>query len=204
MLFAVGCVVLFVFFFALGELFLIPHLYHRSHRKQTQCANHLRQLGGVFTCEAMEDPEFPREGGVPLLIAFRRKEFIQRGSEEIFTCPEDPDVHIPETKADSAAYDTVDLSDAEALGRLCSYAVRDFERYPLDPKSKEAQWIMCDRQGLDGRTPHHKGGIFVLFADGAVQFKDREFLGLGPDDPSIVGPDSPHAELRKMIIVPAD
>jgi hypothetical protein len=178
-------------------------LFFSSHGSQitpqTTCANHLRQLGGILTVESMEHG-YPETGGVPLLIEYCRRGFIQRGREEILTCPGDPDVGVPPP----GVVDTVDVTDAKALGHLSSYAVRDFARYPLDEESETAQWIMCDRQGADGRTDHHHDGINVLFDDGAVQFRDREALGLSPDEPIIVGPDSPHAELRKMAIVPVE
>ena len=178
-------------------------LFFSSHGSQvtplTTCANHLRQLGGILTSESMEHGH-PETGGVPLLIEYCRRGFIQRGREKILTCPSDPDVGVPLPEL----FDAVDVTDAKALGRLCSYAVRDFERYPLDEKSETAQWIMCDRQGTDGRTDHHHDGINVLFDDGAVQFRDREALGLGPDESIVVGPDSPHPELRKMVIVPVE
>ncbi len=173
----------------------------RGNQYSATCSNHLRQLGGVFTSETMDHNAYPESGGVPLLIAYRRRLFIQHGREETLTCPGDPNVNVPESASDSAAYDTVDVNDTAALGRMFSYAVRDFARFPLDPEATRAEWIMCDRQGLDGRTPHHRDGINVLFADGAVQFRDREALGLAPDEPIIVGPDSPHPELRKMLFL---
>jgi prepilin-type processing-associated H-X9-DG protein len=184
---------------------MTPGLNSTVH-PQTRCANNLRQFGGLFTSESMEHG-VAAEGGVALFLSYRRKGFIQREREWIFVCPHDPDAREPTTTADSRSYDTVDLTDAEALGALCSYAVRDFARFPIaddgtDPETGEVAWIACDRQGKDGRTPHHDDGLNVLFADGAVQFKDRAFLGIAPEDPIIVGPGSPHPELRKMAFVP--
>ena len=188
-----------------GAVVLVPS--DSMNMPQVTCANHLRQFGGLFVSESGESG-IPDGGGVPLLISYRRMGLIQRGREEIFACPDDPDVRVPTTGADSAIYDTVDVAHPEALAPLCSYAVRDLARYPIDadgtdPETGEVAWVACDRQGKDGRTPHHDGGLNVLFADGAVQFKDREFLGIAADDPIIVGPDSPHPELRKMVFVPA-
>lgn len=197
------CVTLLVLLAAIKSLLPSPN---RGGWPQTRCGNHLRQFGGIFTSESMEQGH-PDGGGVPLLISYRRKGFIQTGREEVFTCPQDPDVHVPTTDADSRVYDSADITDPEALATLCSYAFRDLARFPIeadgtDPETGEIAWLACDRQGKDGRTPHHKDGLMVLFADGAVQWRGREALDIAPDDPIIVGPDSPHPELRKMAFVP--
>ena len=63
------------------------------------------------------------------------------------------------------------------------------------------QIIACDRQGSTGDTSHHRGGINVLFDNGTTRFLDREELGLGPDDPIVVGPDAKHEMLRQVVTV---
>jgi hypothetical protein len=79
---------------------------------------------------------------------------------------------------------------------VLSYAIRDFALYPVDPIAIEPQIIACDRLGADGRTLHHKDGLIVLFETGAARWMDRAALGLGPDDPIVVGPTSTHPMLK--------
>jgi len=202
--FVVGCIALFVVCLFGGTVLVMPADRFPKH---TGCANHLRQIGGLLCVEALEHGAYPDHGGAPLLFEWRRAHFIQRGREAVFIYPDDPDAREPVGAAASLLYETVDVTDAAALAPLCSYAVRDFARFPVDPDGKdpetgEVAWVACDRQGADGRTPHHEGGLNVLFADGAVQLWDRERLGIADDEPIVVGPDSPHPELRKMVFVP--
>ena len=81
----------------------------------------------------------------------------------------------------------------------CSYAVRDFKRFPLDPNSKELEIIACDRMGPEGRTSHHRDGLCVLFSNGSMKFMDRAALGIDPWGEFTVGPDSTHSELKKVV-----
>jgi hypothetical protein len=183
---------------------LISRPHHRERKPQTACANHLRQLGGIYASEPMELGQ-PVTGGVHLLIEWFQKGLVPAEYVEVFRCPDDPSLVQPDVYEPlEDDYEEAGAMAPQMLGHLFSYAVRDFERFPLDPDSSKAQWIMCDRQGADGRTPHHQGGLNVLFDDGAVQFKDRAALGLGPDDPIVVGPESTHPELKKMIFLHPD
>lgn len=180
------------------------------HQDVATCQDRLRQVGGLLTSLAKQDGDFPQRGGAALLLGYRRAHLIQPGYEHVLICPGDKDARAPESHADQERYETVDATNAAAIAALCSYAVRDFARFPVRADGRdtgtgsgELAWIACDRQGKDGRTPHHENGINVLFADGAVQFMNRDALGIAPDEPIIVGPGSPHPELRKLVFVPA-
>ena len=81
--------------------------------------------------------------------------------------------------------------------------MRDFANHPV-AVDDDGAWLMCDRQGADGASPHHEGGLNVLLSDGSVTFMDRAALGLGPDDPIVVGPASTHPELKKMLFVASE
>ena len=61
-----------------------------------------------------------------------------------------------------------------------------------------------DRQGDDGRTPHHDGGLNVLYADGAVKFLRRAELGLAGDAPIVVGRASEHPVLSTVVVRTSD
>jgi prepilin-type N-terminal cleavage/methylation domain-containing protein len=179
-------------------LILVPRIQEKQ--RQTTCANHLRQLGGVYTSESMEQPGLPPHVGASLFLYYRQKHFIQKTREEVLTCPGDNAVKVPQSAADSERYDEMDLANPPS--DACSYMGRDFVNHPLSNEAPAAQIIACDRNGPDHKTPHHRDGLNILYDDGAVQFKDREYLGLTPEDPIVVGPDSDVEILRDVVYGP--
>jgi prepilin-type N-terminal cleavage/methylation domain-containing protein len=179
-------------------LILVPRIQEKQ--RQTTCANRLRQLGGVYTSESMEKPGLPPQVGASLWLYYRQKHFIQKTREEVLTCPGDNTVRVPANEADAARYDEINLADPPL--DVCSYMGRDFLNYPLSNEAEAAQIIGCDRNGTDNKTPHHRDGLNILYDDGAVQFKDREFLGLTGEDPIVVGPDSDVEILRQVVYGP--
>jgi len=165
---------------------LVPRIQEKQ--TQTQCANQLRQLGGLYITEAMQNPKAPPAGGAAYFVGLARKSGAQPA---LLLCPGDEHAAVAHPFPASPP----ESMDATDLRQICSYAVRDFTRYPLEDTADE--FIAADAGG------HHAKGINVLRSNGAVHFLDREALGLGPDDDIIVGPDSPHPELQKLCIVPA-
>jgi hypothetical protein len=119
---------------------------------------------------------------------------------EAFFCPADPHAKAPSNETEVAAWRRVIASEPPG-GDACSYATRDFSRFPLDPKALERQAIMCCRCGRDGRSPHHHGGLFVAFERGEVRWMDA--FELGQDGEIVVGPDSKSPVLRTMVHRPA-
>jgi len=120
----------------------------------------------------------------------------ERGAERWYFCEGDWDVALPETPEELRAYHPADSAALRAARGLGSYAVRDFEKFPIDPNVDERQAILCDRQGDDGRTDHHRQTIVVGFTDGSAQKMSSEELGLPKGEPIVVGPDSPSPLLR--------
>src|SRR6185503_6806499 len=92
----------------------------------------------------------------------------------------------PTTDAERKLWDDVDL--AHAPRALCSYAVRDFKRFPVDPVSTDPEVIAA--------CIHHRRGAVVLYAGGDAQFVALAELGLSSDDDKTVGPDSKSPVLR--------
>lgn len=173
----------------------IPIAMDRSNRQQ--CAGHLNGLGVIYHQMRLEHPGRPPHNGQSLFLSWRKKrDPVRFGEEDNLLCPADPSAVFPRNDEDRARWDDVDLDHPGP--DLCSFAVRDFRRHPTGPDGTR-QIIACDRQGSSGDTAHHRGGLNVLFDNGTTRFLDREALGLGPDDPIVVGPESEHEMLRKVV-----
>lgn len=172
----------------------------RESDRQRICRGRLAQIAGMFVAESVERPGKPKYDGVALLLSWRQRgRMIPAGREWILRCPGDRGL----ARMDDAvrkAYDDVDLRNPRT--DLCSYASRDFTQYPLRPEAPDRQIVFCCRQGTDGRTPHHDGGICVAYDDGSTRFLTPEKLGLARDDPIVVGPDSKSPLLKMMCQVP--
>ncbi len=169
-----------------GLRILSPRIQCPSER--TRCQDQLRQLGGAFVGHGAQRGASDLPGGAAAFLELVAEFAIP---PERLLCPGDSS---PVAAGHSVS--AVDRHDAAALRAVCSYAVRDFTRYPLDPNSTRPQIIAADAD------VHHRDGLNVLWDDGSVQFLDRMYLNLAPDEPIVVGPDSPHPELRKLCIVP--
>lgn len=171
------------------------HRGQRDIRRQVDCAGNLDELVRAYVQRRDGGRLDPTLHGSAQILSWFGEHGRPSGEETIILCPADPDVLDPgaddDRRADQARAERVPV--ARGLG---SYAVRDFERFPVDRASTEQQPILCDRQGDDGSTPHHKNSIVIAFDSGKVQMYSREQLGLGPDDPIVVGPDSPTPLLR--------
>jgi len=164
-----------------------------------ECMMNLSRLGDRFLAMTPDERRATTElDGVAMFLSWRKDgRVVRRGDERLLRCPDDPDLRKLDGDA-ASAYDRIDL--ANPPDDLCSYAVRDFGRFPLPTEgSLYSEIIACCRQGRDGRTPHHRGGVGALFGEGDVQFLTREDLGLGPDEPIVVGPESKAPMLRKVV-----
>lgn len=156
----------------------VPQVQERQ--KRLQCQRNLSAFGLDMTRWMLEhDLEQP---GWPAAYVEYVKSGVRSGALQM-DCPGDPAVS----------------GGQPAPSGHCSFAIRDFDRYPLEMDSPERQIIACDRMGDDGRTPHHDGGLIVLFDNGSSMWMDRESLGLGPDDPIVVGPASTHPLLKQVV-----
>ncbi len=197
---ALGVLVGACLMLVLGAIPVLTRLPHVRTRR-TMCANHLRQLAGIYMTESIPGRTAP-SGGLEPFVTWCERRVVRTGQGDVFVCPGDADIldleddPVGRVERLTTARDAPPASTAD----LVSFAVRDVARYPFDADAGPPGWLMCDRQGRDGRTPHHRDGLNVLFDNGAVKFLDREDLGLGPDEPIVVGPDSEHPELRKMIL----
>lgn len=176
----------------------IPIVQERS--KRLTCAQNLADLGKIYVTWRMENPNKPPHSGVALFLHFRKKREIPEGAESKLICPGDQMVLAPDTPELQARYGDVDLTNPP--DDLCSYAVRDFTAHPIKADSGALEIIACDRNGLDGRTAHHKDGLVIMWSDGSAKFMDQDKLGLTTDAPIVVGPESEQAHLKKVIYRP--
>ena len=177
-----------------GFVLLFVGCGHRNTQKATGCMNNLSQLGQLCLTAEKEKRLDPRLHGSAQILSWGG---VRHGDERVYFCPED-DRAVPETPEERRAFHPADAAALRRAVGLGSYAVRDFERFPLDPKSTEKQIILCDRLGDDGRAVRHEDVIIAVFADGDAQKLTRDDLGIGPDDPIVVGPESPSPVLRVM------
>lgn len=175
---------------------IVPQMQEKQRR--FSCANNLSQLGGLFIAERTEKTGKPKYDGSALWLSWRQKrDQIKEGQEAILICPGDQGITPPDTPDLRQRYSDVDLKNP--ANDLTSYAARDFSTYPLDNEAKRVQIIGCDRNGPDGRTAHHKNGLNIVFDDGAARFVEREELGISPEDPIVVGPESSNEDLKKVV-----
>ncbi len=177
---------------------IVPQMQERQ--KRLTCQQRLHDIGGLFMAESMEKPGRPKYDGTPLWLYYRKVHKIQKGAEMNLICPGDQLVIVPETPAQREAYDSVDLSNAP--NDMCSFTARSFSVFPLDPESPSVQIIGSDRNGHDGRTPHHRGGVNILFDNGACDFYEKEELGIDPEAKIVVGPESDHEWLKQVVNIP--
>ncbi len=172
--------------------------FRPESRPQLTCMNNISQLGQMFVMARQEKRFDPTLHGSAQILSWLGANGLKDGEERVLVCPGDSCAMIPETPDECRPFHPADAAALRRAVGLGSYAVRDFERFPLDDDATEKQMILCDRQGNNGRTMHHKNAIVVVYAYGDAQKLSREELGFGPDEPIVVGPDSPNAELRKM------
>lgn len=175
---------------------IVPQM--QDKQKKLTCVTNLSQLGQTFVIERTDKPGKPKFSGQSLWLSWRVKgNKIKKGQESILICPGDNGVTVPSTPAEQEKYDSIDLGSPP--NDMCSFASRDFSTYPLSNESKSIQLIGCDRQGPDGKTAHHPDGLNIVFDDGSAAFYEREKLGISPNDPVIVGPESPTEMLKQAI-----
>lgn len=167
--------------------------------RKVQCANNLKNIGGMLV-QRMTGKGLGTKGGSAMLLNVYKLGMIRRGDEKVYLCPGDiiirgQNLDEPDFKK---LYDNIDLNNFDSI--ICSYAGRNRKAYPISPASRDKQAMACDCQGPDGRTGHHLGGLNILYDDGSVVFEDSESLGIGVDDPIVIGADSTIEKLKQFCV----
>ena len=167
--------------------------------RKVQCANNLKNIGAMLQERAITKGLGMR-GGSAMLLQTYTLGLIKRGDEKVYLCP--GDVIIRGQNLDDQEfkkrYEHIDLNKIDPL--LISYAGRNRKNHKLLPDSRDKQGWGVDCQGDDGKSGHHQGGVNILYEDSSVVFLDNEALGVGVEDPIVVGPDSTIEELQKYIV----
>jgi prepilin-type N-terminal cleavage/methylation domain-containing protein len=178
---------------------MVPKMKETAN--QTTCMQNLKGLNDVFISKSLEgQAAAQRYSGVALWLSYRKTgSEIRRGQEKALQCPGDQQFQVPVTDDDIKQWDVVDLENP--ADNLCSYAARDFKAHPLNVESPDKEIIGCDRQGTNGRTPHHRGVIICSFAEGDAQKYSREQLGISPDADIVVGPEASATMLQKVVYI---
>jgi hypothetical protein len=176
----------------LGYAFVRHYVLRSAEaRNRTVSTNNIRILIQLVS----QDPgrRFPREYGgrnfVLSVVANGDVHWEPPGNRDVFFSP-----WVPE--ADRPAPDEYEAITHESLRtrrfpRFTSYAGRRI----ADPDDGS--------DGDEGLVPliadlSFREGAIVGFADGTVKWMDREALGLGPDDPLVVGETSKSPILRRL------
>ena len=178
---------------------MVPKM--QETQRKTSCMGNLGQLGGVFLTRKMENPaRATKYSGVALWLSYRKDgSDVRRGDEKALWCPGDNGVQLPANDDEKKKWDNVDLDNPQ--DGLCSYAARDFKNAQLNIESKDKEIIGCDRQGSNGHTMQHKGGICIVYDAGDAGFLLREELGVSAEEDVAIGAEAKDPRLQKVVYI---
>ena len=161
----------------------------RSPTHKVACANNLKHLGAMIVQRQVSGKLKYLRGPAFLLEAYRFG-FVERGKERVFLCPDDPQSKRLAEPEFREAYAHIDPKNPDP--GLLSYAVRDFERFPLPSSSRgpHEPLALC---------PWHEGSVNVLYDDSAVEILTAAELGLAPGEPIVLGPSAKSDFLKQFL-----
>jgi hypothetical protein len=148
------------------------------------CLNNVKNLVGVMEAATAVEPD-----GLCLEWLLTRFATADGKTLELLFCPGDP----RESLAKAGGVEVYRDRRGD-LGRLTSYAVRDFRETACRASfvGSDPVVLMCDDS-----EDHHEGGFVVGMTSGAARWRDKvEDWGLAADAAVDVGPDSSVDELR--------
>ena len=183
----VGVVVVGVLVVQIGLVAtVIPKIEHRA--KLVKSKDNLNSLAKMHLALRLSTPqaEAPVDGRAFVLwpVAAGVVDPEAPGATNLFFSPADRRASPPSV-AEYRALTKARLKDGTDLRSFTSYVGR--HRSAVEPGS-----------GVLLADLHFPDGALVAFADGRVDWLDREELGLGPDDPIVAGPTSPSPILRQL------
>ena len=161
---------------------------------RAHCATNLEALAEHFSIRHGRGAP-PARSGPGLFVAWRsERTVLLPGGESMLVCPSDPIAVKPDTREAEAAYAAADLD--HPTPELCSYAVRDFAKFPLAATKGAAEPIAVCLHHAE--TLLVRGGAVVAYSDGRAAFVGYEELGISEGSELIVGPRSKSPLLRMM------
>ncbi len=164
------------------------------------CQSNLRQIAISMSTyvDTRCGGKWPKDKGVKFLLRMVRDKEIEGNSLKTFTCPATDDVTYVD---ESDPTPGTGLKDFDNIDVNCiSYAGRDNVNFPMHPDKSDIEVLAADDN--DGRFNHRHLTNFV-YMNGTTDSADiKNFRAeLGEEAEWVpVGPDSPHPELRKLLI----
>lgn len=172
----------------------------KASANRTACAQNLRNIALTLRTwvDGRNDGRWPKERGVKFLLLLAKEGEIEGESLKVFTCPGTNDATWPpeldgQWGAGWADWDDIDTS-------CISYAGRDGKNFTVI-KDKEDQIVIASDD--NEFQPNHSMITNIVYADGRISQVDvADFADQLPEgtDRMPVGPDSPHEELRKLMV----
>ncbi|MBC8451253.1 MAG: prepilin-type N-terminal cleavage/methylation domain-containing protein [Planctomycetes bacterium] len=182
--------------------FLLPKIPEViDQTKVTACEKNLHEIYNGLQIYQTKYKRLPNESGVRFFTTLISRKVWEntKTSAQKLTCP-GVDIGFLEIGAIEEPSDW--YVDAEAVtGEYSSYAGRDCEEYPLRSMNGKEPLVADDNDG----GGNHRTTTNVLYGDGAVNtFElalEQEKGNVGPDEEWVpVGPDSPIADLAKLVL----
>jgi hypothetical protein len=160
-------------------------------KRHLGCMNNLSQLAQMHRAHAGKSPaDASRYGGPAMWLALRKDDATVRPDDErLFFCEDDDEADVPKTPDERRRWNDVDLDHVPRA--CCSYAGRDFARFPVSADPRHAPEPI-------GACVRHREGAMVAFDDGDVRFVGLAALGVASEDEMIVGPESKSPVLRVL------
>ncbi|MHC4470246.1 MAG: hypothetical protein ACYS99_04715 [Planctomycetota bacterium] len=165
-----------------------------SHRHQAACLTNLFHLAGHMRAR-LASLKLANESGSAFLLQLAPK--VKDEWVKIFVCPGDRGVVGTEV----GTPDFVERYRAGWRSAPCSYRgpSAEFLAAAVRGEAPERYILACDKNGADGRAPHHASGVCVLWNDSKVQFLRWEEMEGHEGGPVQVGPGSPDPRFRHLI-----
>ena len=168
----------------------------REDQGRLDCRARMARIARVVAADLIADPGRRLRAGPGLLFEMRRAGRIGGpGEERTMICPSDDGAIGPRDPSADARYAAA--SPDEPPADLCSFAVRDFAAFPLDPAAKSPEAVAACLHHPEKLTL--RGGANVAWSDGRVTWLGFEELGISEGAELVAGPSSKSPLLRTML-----
>lgn len=173
-----------------------PFAVRVGRSRQSKSRNNIGNLVKVFLARSTDRMQgYPPYTGRAFLLSLVVDGLVDPADAntlDLLFSPNDPGRHQRPSAAEYRALTRERLAAGGDFRRFTSYVgpASSLARRELDG-GPYGRPMVADLHG-------HRNGVMVGFRDGRVEFLDRKALGLGPDDPFVVGPESKSPILRQL------